>query len=284
MERQIFYGAAGGFILEHLVRDSEYSMSNRHFHATYEFYFLLEGERYYFIDSETYTVRAGDVVIIGPERIHKTSQAGSPRHERVLMQIDPVAVGSFLRAAGLGGMEELFGPGCHILTMPEALRQQVAARLDRIKGELERREEKYAAAANLEVAGLLLDLRRACVSDPVPAAPVQDLKHQKVREAAQYLSGHPETGESLEELAGRFYISRSYLSRIFREVTGFSVTEFRNICRIKRARQLLEHSRLSVTEIAAGLGFESVTYFERVFRKYTGLSPLGYRKKGGDLP
>ena len=95
---------------------------------------------------------------------------------------------------------------------------------------------------------------------------------------ADYLTVHPETDESLEELARRFYVSKSYLSRIFREVTGFTVNEYRNVSRIRKSQQLLRDGNLSVTEIAAQAGFENLTYYERVFKKYTDTTPLKYRK------
>ena len=104
-------------------------------------------------------------------------------------------------------------------------------------------------------------------------------KYQKVQEVVDYLLANPESGENLEELAGRFYISRSWLSRIFREVTGFSVVEYSNILRVRKARKLLACSDYSVTEISEQMGFESITYFERVFKKYTDCTPLKYRKE-----
>ena len=112
----------------------------------------------------------------------------------------------------------------------------------------------------------------------------QSPKYQKVQEVAEYLQANPGTRESLDQLAGRFYISRSWLSRIFREVTGFSVSEYANMVRVKRAQKLLAHGDYSVTEISELVGFESITYFERIFRRYTDRTPLGYRReKRGDI-
>ena len=82
-------------------------------------------------------------------------------------------------------------------------------------------------------------------------------------------------------MARRFYVSKSYLSRIFREVTGFTVNEYRNVSRIRKSQQLLRDGKLSVTEIAAQAGFENLTYYERVFKKYTDTTPLKYRNTAG---
>ena len=75
MEQILFQNSMEGLEMERVVRDYEYSMVTRHFHATCELYYLVEGERYYFIDKQTYRIRAGDAVLIRPNQIHKTSMA-----------------------------------------------------------------------------------------------------------------------------------------------------------------------------------------------------------------
>ena len=83
----------------------------------------------------------------------------------------------------------------------------------------------------------------------------------------------------LEEIAGRFFISKSYLSRIFKEVTGFTVNEYLNIRRIMKAKQLLSTPEPNVTAISEMLGYENVSYFERVFKKYAHTTPLRFRRQ-----
>ena len=78
-----------------------------------------------------------------------------------------------------------------------------------------------------------------------------------------YISDHYAESISLDGLAGVFYLSKFYLSRSFKEVTGYGVNEYVNILRTKRAKQLLEETTLSVSEIAGTVGYESITYFEK---------------------
>jgi len=54
VEKTVFLERINGLMAEQVVRDREYSMYSRHFHESYELYFLLAGDRYYFIDKETY--------------------------------------------------------------------------------------------------------------------------------------------------------------------------------------------------------------------------------------
>ena len=55
MEQTVYRQQLEGMIMvEHVIREENYSMPNRHFHDTYELYYLIEGESYYFIDRETF--------------------------------------------------------------------------------------------------------------------------------------------------------------------------------------------------------------------------------------
>ena len=83
---------------------------------------------------------------------------------------------------------------------------------------------------------------------------------------------------SLDEISEELYLSKYYLCRIFKEYTGFTITEYINTYRIKKATQLLENSNESISSISVILGFESVSYFERVFKKIMNVTPLKYKK------
>ncbi|MEN8905723.1 MAG: cupin domain-containing protein [Clostridiales bacterium] len=73
------------FKIEIQKRTKRFTMDERHFHDYFEIYFLLSGRRYYFIENMTYAVNPGDIVFIPPNVIHKTIEAGSNEHERVLI-------------------------------------------------------------------------------------------------------------------------------------------------------------------------------------------------------
>ena len=282
MEQILFQNSMEGLEMERVVRDYEYSMVTRHFHATCELYYLVEGERYYFIDKQTYRIRAGDAVLIRPNQIHKTSMASESYHSRILLQIAESILDPVLRASGLGEMGQVFAGEAVIVSVPEKERPAVMELFAQIGRELQGRQRQYEAAVKLKLAELLLVLSRfqkRSVFEEEKQEVVQTWKHQKVHEVADYLLTHPETGESLEEVARRFYVSKSYLSRIFKEVTSFTVNEYKIISRIKKSQQLLPDSSCSVTEISEMLGFENMTYYERVFKKYVGMTPLKYRRQ-----
>ena len=71
---------------------------------------------------------------------------------------------------------------------------------------------------------------------------------------------------------------RTFLRR-FVKATGMKPTEYQQRLRMSRAREMLEFSRDSVSQVASRIGYEDVAGFRRVFRKIMGLTPSDYRRR-----
>ena len=83
---------------------------------------------------------------------------------------------------------------------------------------------------------------------------------------------------SISALAGDCYLSISRFLHLFKEVTGKSYNEFITFIRIERAKEMLIHTDMQISDIAHALGYEDQNYFSRCFRKTEGCSPTEYRK------
>ena len=95
----------------------------------------------------------------------------------------------------------------------------------------------------------------------------------------QYIHAHYAEPITLDQLASLEHISKSYLSRLFKQQTGQTVITYINSLRIETAKRLLTATRENVNEIAYQVGFESPKYFYRAFRALTGDTPAGFRKR-----
>jgi transcriptional regulator GlxA family with amidase domain len=73
-------------------------------------------------------------------------------------------------------------------------------------------------------------------------------------------------------------LSRFHFSRLFKELTGRSVTEYVNGIRIGRAEYLLYNTTMTVSEIALAAGFHDIYYFSRIFKKFKNVAPTEMRK------
>jgi len=73
--------------IQHIKRKGgPHTMPKKHFHEGFEIYYLLEGERFYFIDNRSYLVRKGDIVLIDKNILHRTIDSENPDHERILIE------------------------------------------------------------------------------------------------------------------------------------------------------------------------------------------------------
>jgi two-component system response regulator YesN len=83
----------------------------------------------------------------------------------------------------------------------------------------------------------------------------------------------------LAELAEKVYISRNYLSTIFRNATGETFNDYVTRVRMEKAKNLLLEGKLMVYEVADQVGYKNVPYFTTLFKKYTGRNPTEFVKK-----
>lgn len=83
---------------------------------------------------------------------------------------------------------------------------------------------------------------------------------------------------SLDMIADKIGLSRSYLSRIFNEELHISLVDYINSIRIEKSMELLKNTDILIRDIAYQTGFNSQSSFFRIFKKYTNISPGEYRK------
>lgn len=81
----------------------------------------------------------------------------------------------------------------------------------------------------------------------------------------------------IEELSQRFGLSSRSVRQYFQSEMGMKCSQYINMLRLNKAKELLWHTDKSVTEIALMTGFNSSQYFSRVFQSFTKMTPTGYR-------
>ena len=100
-----------------------------------------------------------------------------------------------------------------------------------------------------------------------------------VQRVIEYIEAHYTEDVTMEKMERDLHVSRHYLSRLFKEWTGWTIFQFLYQRRINQAKTLffLEND-LSVTEVAERVGFKHLSHFSRVFKKLEGVPPEAYRK------
>lgn len=101
--------------------------------------------------------------------------------------------------------------------------------------------------------------------------------HPQVRLARLVLDRRYNTPITIDDLSREVALSPYYLIRAFRRAYKQTPHQYLVGQRIARAKELLRNTDLSVTEICATVGFESLGSFSTLFRKATGIAPSAYR-------
>ena len=82
---------------------------------------------------------------------------------------------------------------------------------------------------------------------------------------------------SIERLAEEFFISPSYIRKIFKDKTDKTIKGFTSELRMNHAKSLLEDAHKPINEIASAVGYLTVPSFTTVFKLNTGKTPKEYR-------
>ena len=117
MSQILYQEKMDGISIDRICREPGFTMPSKHLHNEYEIYFLVEGERYYFIGSQTYHVKKGGLVFIDRGLVHQTSQAGNESHDRILIGLEDTALAPFFALTGELSLSRLFEEHCAVLPL-----------------------------------------------------------------------------------------------------------------------------------------------------------------------
>jgi AraC-like DNA-binding protein len=106
----------------------------------------------------------------------------------------------------------------------------------------------------------------------------EDNAGQMQRQLLEYIRIHYRDSLTLSDLAEQFHLSSKYLSRYFKEKFHITISEYIRHLRMTHAKELLETTDLSITEVAAQSGFSGVSFFIRQFTEANGCSPRKWKQ------
>lgn len=95
----------------------------------------------------------------------------------------------------------------------------------------------------------------------------------------QYIVRHLNSRFTLDELAEDLGLNRTYISGLFRQYEGMTLTEYTHRERINAAKNMLRYSDYGLAQIAEYFCFYSQSHFGKIFKKYTGITPQQYRRQ-----
>ncbi|OAS82719.1 AraC family transcriptional regulator [Metabacillus litoralis] len=277
MKSILFQNADETFTVSHRKALSHHMPAN-HFHSTFEIFYLISGKREFFLKDRTLVINEGDIVIISPNILHRTTNTEIHKHERLIVNIHEICM-----AAGNPSyrniLQPLFEQEYIIVRCPLQEQLLIETLSQSIIQEIQLKKPGFEMYAQTLVLQLLIICCRHVQQTSIEQIESPSTMHERISEVVRYINNNYMYELSLQSVADKFYVSPYYLSRFFKEVTGFTFVEYLNNVRIKEAKKLLESSSIKVNLIYKKVGFGSVTHFGRVFKAVTGYAPLHYRKR-----
>ncbi|GAB6990007.1 AraC family transcriptional regulator [Paenibacillus pini] len=255
------------------------SMPSRHYHDAYEILYLVSGDIYYFIGDKTYQVVGGVLLFINENELHKLVNSSYSTFERITLIFKKEYLQQFFTSVQISDLLAFFESGYSALKMSGQDQHFIENLFQKMIREGEKKARGYEQYQQILLLELLLFLNRKVFDNEQEQIVDSNRTHKKIFDIVNYVNEHYMHKIKLTDISQHFDISPSYLSRTFKEVTGFTFIEYINNIRIKEARGLLNNSTYNVAEIADKVGFDNTSHFGRTFKIIMGVSPLSFRKR-----
>lgn len=264
-------------IFSQFLHKRSYSgMRKQHFHDTHEIYYLIKGQCDYLIEDKLYHIEAGDIVFIQQYKLHSTVYEGDNIKERYLFNFKESYIPTRYPEEMTLLLNQLsrrpiirfndLQKRMEVISIMEAIRQYIVNESETMNLQIEFKFKE-----------LLLLMATSVEEDYL--LPRKTSKAEKgILKVATYLHDHYRENLTLENISEQFFYSPHYLSRKFKDVTGFTLTEYMQAIRVREAQSLLLGSDEKVIEIAEKCGFGSVSQFQRVFKQQCNTTPTAFRK------
>lgn len=252
--------------IERFTKNTEWSMTDLHSHSHYELYFLLSGEREYFIGNRMYKIAAPCAVVIPPYTMHKSE--GDK-----FMRINVNVAADFLNDEEkkiISGLADKF-----IDLNNEKGKKAVGLLYDA--------ESLYVRGGSADALGCFL----GCIiyyldgiknEEISPAISGAQKVSPLVLKLIDYINTHFTERITLDDLSREFYLSKVSLCAKFKKAMNATIADYTLKLRINRAKEYLMSTKKRMEEIALLSGFSSAEYMGLIFKEKTGLSPMQYRK------
>ena len=243
-----------------------------HSHSAIEVILPDRGEAAYQVQEEAYHVRPGEVLILPSGCLHSLTEPPDIRRHLLLFEPNPLL--SLRDIPNISAMMQqpiFLRDGTELQTRVRKLLMQVVDCYFR-------KEDMW----NTECYSYLLQMYALLGRHYLEAAGAQRPSQHTIdpaimNSAITYINEHYMDDLSLEDAALFAGFSKYYFSRMFKQFSGISFSEYLTRKRLNVATDLLVRTLMSIREIALASGFGSTATFNRIFRMHKNCTPSQYR-------
>ena len=107
---------------------------------------------------------------------------------------------------------------------------------------------------------------------------IKDIIFEKLKHSLRYIEEHYADSIDVDAMAAVSNYSVSHFSKLFKQLTGVSFTQYLKNYRLEAAANRLIHENTKISEIALSCGFSNLSYFSRAFYQKYNMTPSEFRK------
>ncbi len=258
-------------------RDTAIKEVALHHHDFYELYFFLSGNVSYNIESRSYALAPGDILLISPNELHQPVFAPEVQnYERMVLWINKAFLEQFdLVGQPVSRCFDTAHPGHVNLLRPDGVTREILNYLLQILLN-ERNSQEYGTDLYCMgcLAQILVLVNRLAERTRLDSQPREN-SDSVVYRVLGYINAHYNEDLSLDFLANKFFISKYHLSREFGRLIGTSVYRYITQKRLVMAKQMIATGAPSST-VYQHCGFGDYSNFYRAFKAEYQISPKEY--------
>ena len=232
-----------------------------------EILLLYGGTGIYMIDANRYTAQRGDIILYNSRTIHDEFGGNGSDLSTYCIAI------SGLRLPGLP--EDTILPKGYSPVLPAGKDFEDILTLYRLI-ENACHQPGGAETANYLARALVLKIIARIRTN---GKPLEEQKASLATLIKAYLDKHYRENIHLEDIASATNSNAYYLSHVFKSDIGLSPMRYVALRRLGEAQNLLINTNMTVTQIAASIGYNNSNYFQNVFRNAIHMTPGEYRRK-----
>ena len=255
----------------HHNRDPYFRTIEFHAHDFLELYLFLDGSVTYYIEDQVYDLCPGDLLIIPPGRVHRPVIANErAAYERMVLWVELDYIARIDSAAG-ELQAALRGIGANGYRVPLRGDDLIFA------ASLFRRIVKMERGGVFTSSAIRLYLKDAFEAYSLVEKEARG-ETAVIPQVIRYLTEHFREPLRLDDLAARFFISKSYLNRHFKAYTNATVYAYLMALRITHARRMLREGA-TAAEAGRECGFSDYSTFYKAFKAQTGITPQEFKAR-----
>ena len=248
-----------------------------HWHDELEIIYVKSGFLPVNISGENYIGKPGDAFVVSPGNLHfMGSQTGTVDYFTFLFPLKYIA----FRSDDMLD-DKLIEPlnSGHLMISPEikdTVKEQCEQLARVYAAEIDKSESKITGQIRKKI--ILLQFIHELWKKGFIVENDTTGRNTVEKEMVSYIQQNYTGKILLREFGEQFHLSEKYISRYFKEHFHITLSQYVTYLRLEHAKQMLQETDISVTEVAMQSGYQNISYFIRSFKKTYGVSPLKYRK------